>query len=263
MRLACFLVTLAASSAAQSTAVRAGVLLKTSLDGQAIVLKEVYLNGAGPFRMLVDTGNASSMVRPEIARRLSLKPAYSVEMASGGGVRRLAAAILDEVRAGAVYDRAVEVMIGNVPQAGVDGVLGDSWLVRHDYLLDYRNRRMVLDGPAAGTGIRVPLRSTDGRPAVSVAIDGRAADLVVDSGASSLILFEKPASGAALSAFDTDGGTARGQGCKVHLSLGGARERLMEAFRIDAHGLGSGLLPASVFAGVYVSNREGFVEFMR
>jgi predicted aspartyl protease len=87
--------------------------------------------------MLIDPGNASSTVRPEIARRLNLKAAYAVDQASVGGVRRVAVAILDEVRAGSVSDRSVEAMIGDVFQADVDGVLGQSWLVRHDYLLDY------------------------------------------------------------------------------------------------------------------------------
>jgi hypothetical protein len=35
----------------------------------------------------------------------------------------------------------------------------------------------------------------------------------------------------------------------------------LQAVRVDAHGLGPGLLPASAFASVYVSNRQGFVEF--
>jgi hypothetical protein len=37
----------------------------------------------------------------------------------------------------------------------------------------------------------------------------------------------------------------------------------MDAVRIDVHGLGPGLLPTSAFASVFVSNREGFVEFSR
>jgi hypothetical protein len=141
---------------------------------------------AGPYRMLIDTGNASSIVRPVIARRLNLKAAYAVEQASVTGVHRFPVAILDEVRAGSVSDRSVEAMIGDVFQAGVDGVLGQSWLVRHDYLLDYRNRRIALDVPAAGSGIQVPLRSYDGCPVVAASIDGRARELVVDSGWSAL-----------------------------------------------------------------------------
>jgi predicted aspartyl protease len=263
MQLACFLFTLAAvSAAAQDLAVRPGVLLKTSLDGNALILNDVFLNGAGPYRMLIDTGNATSIVRPKIARRLNLKTQYTVDQASLAQTRRVPVAILDEVRAGSVSDQSVEAIIGDVSQQGVDGVLGASWLVRHEYLLDYRNRRMVLDGPPAGSGIRVPLRSTDGRPAVAVLINGRSKELVVDSGASAVILYEKPTPDGGLSSpLDTNGGTTRGQMCSVRFSLSGARDRLIDAVRIDVPGLGPGLLPASAFASVFVSNRQGFVEF--
>jgi predicted aspartyl protease len=265
MRLACFLFTLAAVSApAQDLTVRTGVLLKTSVAGHALVLNNVFLNGAGPFRMLIDTGNASSIVRPEIARRLNLKPAYSVDQASVAGVRRVPVAILDEVHAGSVSDRSVEAIIGDVFQSGVDGVLGESWLVRHDYLLDYRNRRIGLDGPPPVSGIRVPLRSAAGRPVVVASVEGSPRELVVDSGASALVLYEKAAvDGGLTTRLQANGGAVRALACTVHLSLSGARERLLEAVRIDLHGLGPGLLPASAFASVFVSNREGFVEFGR
>lgn len=262
MRLACFLFTLAAvSAAAQDLAVRQGVLLKASLVGHALILNDVFLNGAGPYRMLIDTGDSSSIVRPEIARRLNLKAPYAVNQASIAGVRRLPVAVLDEVRAGSVSERSVEAMIGDVFQPGVDGVLGESWLVRHDYLLDYRNRRIVLDAPAAGSGVRVPLRSPDGRPVVAASIDGRVRELVVDSGASAIVLYEK--STGAVTARLHANGAAPAQNCTVRFSLAGARDRLMDAFRIDVRGLGPGLLPASAFASVFVSNRQGFVEFSR
>ncbi|MGA2117406.1 MAG: retropepsin-like aspartic protease [Bryobacteraceae bacterium] len=265
MRLACFLFTLAAASAAaQDRPVRPGVLLKASLAGHALILNDVFLNGTGPYRMLIDTGNASSIVRPEIARRLNLKAAYAVEQACVAGVRRVPVAILDEVRAGSVSDRSVEAMIGDVFQPSVDGVLGESWLVRHDYLLDYRNRRVALDAAAAGSGVRVPLRSPDGLPVVVASVDGRARELVLDSGSSDVVLFEKPALDGALTArLDANGGVVPAQNCTVRFSLAGARDRLMDAVRIDVHGLGPGLLPASAFASVFVSNREGFVEFSR
>jgi predicted aspartyl protease len=227
--------------------------------GQSLVLHDVYLNGAGPYRMLIDTGNASSIVRPEVARRLNLKTAFTVDHATVAGVRKVPVAILDEVRAGAASDQAVEAMICDVFQAGVDGVLGESWLVRHDYLLDYRHRRIELDGAPARSGVRVPLMSEDGRPVVAASIDGKPRELVVDSGASAVVLYGRAA--ALTSRVDANGGSAAAQTCRVRMSLGGGNDRLLEAVRVEARGLGAGLLPASAFTTVYVSNREGFVEF--
>jgi predicted aspartyl protease len=229
-----------------------------------MILSDIFLNGAGPYRMLIDTGNSSSIVRPEIARHLNLKAAYAVEQASVTGVRRIPVAILNEVRAGSISDRSVEAMISDVFQPGVDGVLGQSWLVRHDYLLDYRNRRIALDVPASGSGFRVPLRSPDGLPVVAASIDGRERELVVDSGSSAVVLYETPALDRALTTrLAGNGGAALAQKCTVRFSLAGTRDRIMDAVRIDVRGLGPGLLPASIFASVFVSNREGFVEFSR
>src|SRR5579863_1164498 len=149
------------------------LLLAASAGAHALVVEKVFLNGQGPYRMLVDTGNASSIVRPGIARRLHLKAAYSVDQASVAGTRRVPAAILDEVRVGAAVDRSVEAIIGDVFEEGVDGVLGQSWLIRHDYLLDYRSLRVRIDPSPAGSGFRVPLRTADGRPVVVAMVDGQ------------------------------------------------------------------------------------------
>src|SRR5207253_11275876 len=90
----------------------------------------------------------------------------SLEQVTAAGVRRLPAALLDEVRAGNVIDKTVEIMIADSPVPGVDGVLGQTWLLRHDYLLDYRNHRQVLDGAPPAGGGRADVRSGDGRPSL-------------------------------------------------------------------------------------------------
>lgn len=87
---------------------------------------------------------------------------------------------------------------------------------------------------------------------------------MVDSGSSVVVLYEAPAlDGALTTRLDANGGAAPAQKCTVRFSLPGTRDRLLDAARIDVHGLGPGLLPARAFASVFVSNREGFVEFSR
>lgn len=240
---------------------RSGEPLKTTLAGHALVLEQVYLNGGGPYRMLVDTGNASSMIRPKIARQLHVQAVYTTDQATVAGTHRVPVVILDEIRIGEITDRSVEAIVGDVFCDGVDGVLGQSWLSRHDYLLDYRGRRISLDGMANDSGLRLPLRTVDGRPTVTASVDGRTRELVVDSGASALVLFERP--GSRPDRLETNGGTVQGERCTVRLALPGGTPRKVEAVRIDTRGLGPGLLPASGFATVFVSNREGFVQFGR
>lgn len=233
------------------------IALKAERVAHVLVLREVYLNGHGPFRMMVDTGAASCLVRPAVAKRLGLRPAYTVEHETAGGVKRVPAAVLDEVRTGPVGDQGVEIMIADVQLAGVDGVLGQSWLLRHDYLLDYRGRRLVLDGPAPAGGIRAALRSSDGRPQIAAEVDGRRQELVVDSGAPVLVLFGRsplirPAS------LLTNGGSVEAGTGRARIMIGAGYSRLMPTVEV-AGSPGPGLLPAAAFTSVYISNREGVV----
>jgi predicted aspartyl protease len=250
-----------APASAQKLPDQPGVHLKASLAGSSLILNDVFLNGVGPFRMLLDTGNTASIVRPGVARRLNIKPAYTVEQASVVRTRRVPAAILDEVCTGSVSDRFVEAMIGEVFQADVDGILGESWLARHDYLLDYRNQRVILDGVRGGSGVRVPLQSAEGRPVVVALIDGRSRKLVVDSGASAVVLFEKPVTRGVAVQLNANGGSVLAQKFTARFSFTGENEHVIDAVRVDASGLGPGMLPASAFASVFVSNRDRFVEF--
>ena len=113
MRLAYSLLAIASVSGQQllsaelGPAGRAGIRLKTTLAGQSLILNDVFLNGDGPFRMLVDTGNSTSIIRAPVARRLNLQPTYSVEMATVTQIRRVPATVLEKVRVGAVTDRFV------------------------------------------------------------------------------------------------------------------------------------------------------------
>ena len=235
-------------------------VLSASRVGHTLVLNQVYLNGQGPFRMMIDTGNESSLVRPDVARRLRLRPAYAVERATASGIQKVPAVVLDEVRAGEAVDRGVEAMIASVNWGDVDGVLGQSWLIHHDYLLDYRRHRLVLEGPPPGGGVRVGLRSAGSRPAISAEVDGRTQDLVLDSGASDLVLFERrtadfiPAHGAQLL---TNSGSIPALEGSARVNIGGAYRRSLAAVRVAS--AGNGLLPASEFAAVFVSNRQGIV----
>jgi len=159
MRTACLIFLLSATlSATPEIAVKADRVAHT------LVLKEVYLNGQGPFHMMVDTGAASCLIRASVANKLRLRAVYAVEQETVAGVKRVPAAILDEVRVGSASDQGVEVLMTDVALAGIDGVLGQSWLARHDYLLDYRGRRLVLDAASPGRGISAQLRSSGGRP---------------------------------------------------------------------------------------------------
>jgi predicted aspartyl protease len=213
--------------------------------------------------MMIDTGNGSSLIRPQVAQMLGIPAAYSVDQVTSAGVGRVPVVVIDRVTVGPALDRQVEAMVGTVALDAVDGVLGQSWLVRHNYLLDYKNRRLVLDGPALEGAMKTDLRSVEGRPAVEARVNGVALDLVVDSGANILVLFEHNARDAGGSSLLTNVQSVGTELGSARVSMAESREVRMDAARVASNQLNGGLLPAIAFRAVYVSNREGFVEFVR
>jgi predicted aspartyl protease len=237
--------------------------LKASRIEHVLVLNDVFLNDTGPFRMMIDTGNASSLIRPSVAKRLKAQAKYAVEQVTVGGTRIVPVVVLNQVKVGEVRDLAVEAMVGEVAMEGVDGVLGQSWLVRHDYLLDFRQRRLVLDGEPPCQGWRTPLRSMDGRPIIVAEVEGRRAEMVVDSGAASVVLFDAGNRSRTGAAIRTNAFSASAAESSVRIAIGENPSRQMNAVRVNAMQAEPGLLPASAFGTVYISNRHGFVEFAR
>ena len=151
-------------------------------------------------------------------------------------------------------------MIGDVRLEGVDGVLGQSWLVRHDYLLDYRNCRVVIDGAPPEGGLSMALHSTDGRPLVNAEVDGRHSELILDSGTPALVLSECTGRARQQATLLTNNASVGAGETSTRIALPGDRERHMRTICMNSLQPAPGLLPASAFSEVFVSNRDGFVR---
>ena len=148
-------------------------------------------------------------------------------------------------------------MMTDVELRDVDGVLGQSWLARHDYLLDYRGRRLVLDGSEPARGIREPLRSSNGTPQIVAEVDGHRQDLVVDSGAPVLVLVRRSPR-VSPATLVTNTGSVEARTGSARITIGGTYARLMPTIEVNTSPT-PGLLPAAAFASVYISNRDGVV----
>jgi hypothetical protein len=136
----------------------------------------------------------------------------------------------------------------------IDGVLGQSFLRRLDYLIDYDRGELVPHG-AAVCGSALPLHDVEGRPAIQAQIDGAPRMLVIDSGAPALILFGGRSHQTAL--VSTNAGQTRATvGMRV-IRIGERKYRLMTAE--VAGDRNYGLLPARAFRSLYVNNSEGYV----
>lgn len=216
----------------------------------AMVLRQVHLNGQGPFRMMIDTGAAASAIRPEVARRIGVAPGYRVEQVTAAGVSVAPAGRLS-VRAGEIEDAGIEFIFSPLGFPGIDGVLGQNWLSLHSYRLDFQKRRVTIDGEPPLRGLRMDLKDADGRPGITARIDGVAHELVLDSGASILLLFREDTRYRNRVSLTTHTGSIEGSLGEATVAIGGGFLRRMPVAELAAR-RGSGLLPASVFRSVYV-----------
>src|ERR1035438_3546148 len=235
--------------------------VKLEILGGRPVASGVFLNGQGPFRFLLDIGAQTNQVEEALASKLGLVPSFQVEMDTRLGTTR--------ARGG----RVAEVMLGNATAANqeflfttmeavhalspdIQGVLGQEFLSRFDYLLDFRGRRLVF-GATVPEGTRIPARVIDGR----MAIQTSCGDLVLDSGTRALVLFHTPASSAPGRTIRTASGAVAVSMVQDATVRVGARfyRPAMTAVAANPAAPEDGLLPASLFGSIFVSNSAHYV----
>lgn len=225
----------------------------------ALVLENVYLNDAGPFRMLIDTGAQTSAVTPEAARRAGVSARFRVEHVSAAGSQLMPGTYLN-VRAGSGEERGVESMIcelaGVRQLVKVDGVLGQSWLGRFDYLIDLRKSVLVQNAEAPASGLRLSMALLEGRPAIPVRIDGEPVMAVLDSGAPVPVLPGGRESGDAV-LVSTNAGSAAARRIRVRLGVAD-RDEWVDGVSLPGFDSGA-LLPVRLFRWMYVSNTAQFI----
>ncbi|MBM3759657.1 MAG: hypothetical protein FJW36_05360 [Acidobacteria bacterium] len=229
------------------------------------VVDSVYLEGKGPFRFLLDTGAESNQLDAALARRLGLAATFQVEMVTAGGVTQVPGARLPGVSLGSATASDQEFLFSDLKEmrrvsADIQGVLGQAFLSRFDYLLDYAGRRLVFGPASLEGGSRLDFTRVHGVPAIA----SSEGSLVLDSGSDTLVLFHKAApiigSGNG-SQFFTHSGESSAVVLEDHrLKIAGEKYRVSKAAVVPQSSREeAGLLPVSLFRVVYFSNSKNYV----
>jgi hypothetical protein len=197
--LALALVAAPAAAAAEGTRSTPATPFTSTRPGEVIV--PVTVGGRGPFRFLLDTGSTHSAISERLAADLDAEPvARTVMRAAAGPVACLVVA-LPTVTVGAATAAGVTATVlpppaGSVIRVDLDGVLGQDFLSRFAFSIDYRRSRIAWhDGGAVPPGIRLALSPSQDRWLVELpqpATSGATATVrrfVPDSGADTLVLF--------------------------------------------------------------------------
>jgi hypothetical protein len=123
---------------------------------EAALMVPVFINGEGPFRLVLDTGATFTCVTTELAARLDL-PEQRGAIGYGAGVHsagRVRLVRYDSVRVGNASARdmggcVLDLSSLDVLGAAVDGLLGLNFLRAFDVQLDFRRSVVTLTAPAS------------------------------------------------------------------------------------------------------------------
>ncbi|MGD1069303.1 MAG: retropepsin-like aspartic protease [Bryobacteraceae bacterium] len=227
------------------------------------VVDGVFVNGHGPYRFLVDTATTSNHIEPGLAQAIGLKATFRTELATAVGTVTAPGGNGVEVTLGEARADRQEFLFAGMEvvhqlSRDIQGILGQAFLSRFDYLLDLRGKRLEF-GKQNPTGRRARLRNVDGRPAITTNLG----DLVLDSGVARLILYGiEAAKGDMIYMKTVAGSQMAGLATRV-LSIEGRSVWRGEAVTIPdrAEPGVAGLMPVNLFRSVYVSNSERYLVF--
>jgi hypothetical protein len=230
-------------------------------DGRPVV-DGVMVNGHGPYRFLLDTGATLNTIDPKLAKSIGMAATFETKLTSSTGVTSAAGSEGGEVRLGPVTaGNQIFLFTGmdalHKLSSDIQGVLGQIFLSRFDYLLGVRAGQMEFGKQESdGNGVRAAFQTVQGRPAIDTSL-GR---FVLDSGAARMVRFGV-ASGHATAEMVTMSGTTPVGMIFSTLAIGGQTLWHGDAVAIPhtAEAGAVGLLPVSLFNTVYVCNSERFL----
>jgi predicted aspartyl protease len=163
----------------------------TRLDRIGRILAPVFINGQGPFRLVVDTGASHTTISPALAARLGLLalPDSTVMLNGVTGAEIVPAVTLDRVQAGdlIVEGRRAPVITTDI-MAGADGILGVAGLTRERITVDFREDRISISRSKGSRGLsemlRIPaVRLSGGLLMVMARVGGVRVKAIIDTGA--------------------------------------------------------------------------------
>jgi hypothetical protein len=225
------------------------------------VVDQIYLDGHGPYRFLLDLGSQTNQLEPELARKVGLLWKPEVVLYTPSGPSAVQAGEIGKVRLGGLETFNQEFLIAHCGDltnlaAPIQGILGQEFLSHFDYLLDLKNKRLTVED-APTTGTRISIHLIYGRMALPTSVG----NLVLDSGAEMLFLFkesDQPKNTRLMSA--TGVTTAISVTAAPAIMIAGRvyhPERV--AFQSVAGAEEAGLLPINLFHSVFISNSQKFV----
>lgn len=182
----------------------------TSLPAESIngtLLVDAMINGAGPFRLLIDTGCSCSVISPAVAAAVDARAwdgaAYVLTTNGLGETGSAVPVTLDSVELGGARLLGVTACVtsldlqARVTGTRIDGLLGYSAFSDLFLTLDFPRRQVTLS--AGWPGSLPPVRATvdlvehEAVPFATVYVQGRPQEMMIDTGATGGLEFAETA----------------------------------------------------------------------
>jgi predicted aspartyl protease len=256
--------------------------------GKEIV--KATINGNGPYDFILDTGANTTLVKRQLLLKLNIRIGLSSAVTTSLGESQYQCAIVKTIAIAGLSVEGLEINTlegseAGLPDARVQGVLGENFLRHFDLLIDNEQHTLELDRESSledrisGEHLlflafgRYLLAPTPNRIVVELKVPSvllKPFLFVIDSGASSAVLYPMPG-GLALRAMQnslpaTMRGLDESRTCgvqKVSLEMGTSSFRgidLVACEGVTRNKMDSdGLLPTRIFHQFFISHKRGYV----
>lgn len=235
----------------------------------ALVKVDVHVGDHGPYRFLVDTGAESSLIHTGLAAELGLRPQFRVELVTVNGTRFAPGLHLRNLRLGSATLPDTEILFHDLAEArkldpAIQGVLGTNALAQFSFQLTPSTGKLEPAAARPATGEIIPFSLLEGRIAIQARMGEETLPLILDSGASHVVLFRTPVAMAKTKSIPSAVSTLDGAR-NVVPTVWTADMTFSSRLRVGmlpaaiirrSEGKAVGLLPASVFKRIYVDRER-------
>ena len=163
------------------------------IQGLNLLFTDVFVNGQGPFRFLIDTGATQTVLSEKLAVRLGLKKIATNIMHGVGGAGKLDSAVFraDSLKIGDITVKNLPLGTLSNPMLDqvMDGIIGTTMLADFIITIDYPRSQIQLARKAPETGTAIPVWCFSGLLLVPVEVNGQhKGNFLIDTGADTTLL---------------------------------------------------------------------------